>query len=385
MSIILGALGGAGEQLANVGQAMFKDSLDADREKRTTALARETHAINSGVDLQRQQTLEAYKETLKNAPLDRLGQRAKALAGEEVPVESAPVAQLSGNIPLADGEIGPKGRGVTGAVADARRDVMALPDGPDKTAAMKQLDAQVGYDQKAADSIIVGARRKRTGDEAVQAALDEARKNGDLPAVAAYERELGKPARDERRIDVAEKKGEQAAQAAEMKDRRDRELAEKRDATQRYIAELRDDTANRRIDVDALVTKLGGGANGTKEALSFIDGARKELANDAATLKSMYAADINGLSAAQRAKVKAEYEPKFAAIEAKRTQIEADFNALREKVGLPGASAPAPSPKPDKAPAALPLPKEKSALQAGKVYQTSRGPAKWNGTAFEAQ
>ena len=383
MSIILGALGGAGEQLANVGQAMFKDSLDADREKRTTALARETYAINSGVDLQRQQTLEAYKETLKNAPLDRLGQRAKALAGEEVSVESAPVAQLSGNIPLADGEMGPKGRGFTGAVADARRDVLALPDGPDKTAAMKKLDAQVGTDQKTADSIIAGARRKRTGDEAVQAALDEARKNGDLPAVAAYERELGKPARDERRIDVAEKKGEQAARAAELKDQRDRDLAAQRDATQRYIAELRDETANRRLE--ALVAKMGGGANGTKEALSFIDGARKELANDAATLKSMYAADINGLSAAPRAKVKAEYEPRFAALEAKRGQIEADFNALREKVGLPGASAPAPSPKPDKAPAALPLPKEKSALQAGKVYQTSRGPAKWNGTAFEAQ
>ena len=383
MSIILGALGGAGEQLANVGQAMFKDSLDADREKRTTALARETHSINSGVDLQRQQTLEAYKETLKNAPLDRLGQRAKALAGEEVPVESAPVAQLTGNIPLADGEMGPKGGVFTGAVADARRDVMALPDGPDKTAAMKQLDAQVASDQKAADSIIVGARRKRTGDEAVQAALDEARKKGDLPAVAAYERELGKPARDERRIDVAEKKGEQAAQAAELRDKRDRDLAAQRDATQRYIAELRDETANRRLE--ALVAKMGGGANGTKEALSFIDGARKELANDAATLKSMYTADINGLSAAQRAKVKAEYEPKFAAIEAKRGQIEADFNALREKVGLPGASAPVPSPAPDKAPAALPLPKEKSALQAGKVYQTSRGPAKWNGTAFEAQ
>ena len=372
MSIILGALGGAGEQLANVGQAMFKDSL-----------ARETHAINSGVDLQRQQTLEAYKETLKNAPLDRLGQRARALAGEEVPVESAPVAQLSGNIPLADGEMGPKGRGFTGAVADARRDVMALPDGPDKTAAMKRLDAQVASDQKAADSIIVGARRKRTGDEAVQAALDEARKNGDLPAVAAYERELGKPARDERRIDLTEKKGDQAARAAELKDTRDRELAAQRDATQRYIAELRDETANRRRE--ALVAKMGGGANGTKEALSFIDGARKELANDAATLKSMYAADIRELSPPQRAKVKAEYEPKFAAIEAKRNQSEADFKALREKVGLPSASAPAPSPAPDKAPAALPLPKEKSALQAGKVYQTSRGPAKWNGTAFEAQ
>lgn len=219
----------------------------------------------------------------------------------------------------------------------------------------------------------------------MQAALDEARKNGDLPAVAAYERDLGKPARDERRIDVTEKKVEQAARAAELKDTRDRDLAAQRDATQRYIAELRDETANRRLE--ALIAKMGGGANGTKEALAFIDGARKELANDAATLKSMYAADIKDLGPTQRAKVKAEYEPRFAVLEAKRGQIEADFNALREKVGLPASAAPAapaaaPTPKPAEA---LPLPREKSALQAGKVYQTSRGPAKWNGTAFEAQ
>lgn len=34
---------------------------------------------------------------------------------------------------------------------------------------------------------------------------------------------------------------------------------------------------------------------------------------------------------------------------------------------------------------ALAMPKTASALQAGGIYQTSRGPAKWNGTAFEAQ
>lgn len=32
-----------------------------------------------------------------------------------------------------------------------------------------------------------------------------------------------------------------------------------------------------------------------------------------------------------------------------------------------------------------PMPTSKKSLQAGTVYQTSRGPAKWNGTAFEAQ
>ena len=371
MSILLGALGGAGEQLSKIG---------ADRQAFEDKSALENQ--QSDLALKRAQALEQFKQDLAAKPLMRLTDRARQLAREEVPVESTPVDQVTGNIPLADGEVGPKGRGFTGSIAEIRRGIAALPDGPDKTAAMKQLDAQVASDQKAADGIIAGARRKRTSREALDAAVDEARST-DLPALAAYETAIGKAERDERRIDVTEKKGDQAARAAELKDQRDRDLAAQRDATQRYIAELRDETANRRLE--ALVAKMGGGANGTKEALSFIDGARKELANDAATLKSMYAADIKELNAAQRAKVKAEYEPKFAAIEAKRNQIEADFNALREKVGLPGASAPAPSPAPDKAPAALPLPKEKSALQAGKVYQTSRGPAKWNGTAFEAQ
>jgi len=338
MSILLGALGGAGEQLSKIG---------ADRQAFEDKSALENQ--QSDLALKRAQALEQFKQDLAAKPLMRLTDRARQLAREEVPVESTPVDQVTGNIPLADGEVGPKGRGFTGSIAEIRRGIAALPDGPDKTAAMKQLDAQVASDQKAADGIIAGARRKRTSREALDAAVDEARST-DLPALAAYETAIGKAERDERRIDVTEKKGDQAARAAELKDQRDRDLAAQRDATQRYIAELRDETANRRLE--ALIAKMGGGANGTKEALSFIDGARKELANDAATLKSMYTADINGLSAAQRAKVKAEYEPKFAAIEAKRTQIEADFNALREKVGLPGASASAPSPSPAPQPGA---------------------------------
>lgn len=377
MSIILGALGGAGEQLANVGQAMFKDSLDADREKRTTALARETHAINSGVDLQRQQTLEAYKETLKNAPLDRLGQRAKALAGEEVSVESAPVAQLSGNIPLADGEMGPKGKGFTGAVADARRDVMALPDGPDKTAAMKQLDAQVASDQKAADSIIVGARRKRTGDEAVQAALDEARKNGDLPAVAAYERELGKPARDERRIDAASAEAERKALADANRLAVDLKRLDLQAGTL--------DAQNRRIDawIENEAAKRendGKRDNNSPERLYSVVNAMNTTIRDL---------NANKPGASKPENERAEWTRQYKTALRVRDRASALLDQNLSARGAPDASTPGPAaagaPTPDKAQAALPMPKEKSALQAGKVYQTSRGPAKWNGTAFEAQ
>jgi hypothetical protein len=42
------------------------------------------------------------------------------------------------------------------------------------------------------------------------------------------------------------------------------------------------------------------------------------------------------------------------------------------------------SSKPQAAEAPLPLPKDKASLRSGKVYSTGRGPARWNGTAFEA-
>lgn len=58
-----------------------------------------------------------------------------------------------------------------------------------------------------------------------------------------------------------------------------------------------------------------------------------------------------------------------------------DVAALERELGRmkPGLS----SARPAAAPAAMP--KAKAELKSGQVYQTARGPAKWNGTAFEAQ
>ena len=102
----------------------------------------------------------------------------------------------------------------------------------------------------------------------------------------------------------------------------------------------------------------------------------KELANDAATLKSMYIADINSLSAAQRAKVKAEYEPKFAAIEAKRTQIEADLMPCARRWGCQ-ALAPAPSPSPTRPRPHYRFPRKSPPCRQARLIPDITRPAKW--------
>jgi hypothetical protein len=62
-------------------------------------------------------------------------------------------------------------------------------------------------------------------------------------------------------------------------------------------------------------------------------------------------------------------------------------NLLNED-GAEPAPSPAPKPEPTKAPvkdAPLPMPASKDKLVTGKTYNTARGPARWNGTAFEAR
>jgi hypothetical protein len=151
--------------------------------------------------------------------------------------------------------------------------------------------------------------------------------------------------REDRRLDATERATAAKERAAEM-----------RDATQRYIADLKHEDSQKRLDV--LIAKIGAkdGKDGTTEALKFIDGARKELANDEHSLRSLYQAELNAdkfMEPAEKARIKAEYEPKFAAIQRKRTQVEKDFAALRGKVGLP-ASEPEPTPAPKPAPANRP-------------------------------
>lgn len=327
-------------------------------------------------ELQEQSGMRA--EARKNEPLNRISRNAQGKLAEDVPLEAAPVTSLSG--------VNDEGKkfGFQGDLKAVRAAIDQLPESADKTAALAQLQGQVATDTKTGLMNVAGKTRKRTGDEALDAAVQEAKVN-DLPAYADYESRVGKPLREERRIDVTESRNDARAVAAAKDSDRKEKSAERRDETMRYIAELRDNTAQARLET--LVKSNGGGASGTKEALNFIDGARKELANDAASLKALYTAEITAAGAPSRVPaIKQSYQPKFDAIDAKRKQIEQDFNALRERVGLAPAesaapaspSTPKPTPAPVKPPAAastgLPPGAKQIGTSGGKaVYQLPNG------------
>lgn len=294
------------------------------------------------IQLERDLRLEEFRsaseiraEDRKNAPLNRISASAKAKMGEEVPLEAAPVTSLSGV-----NDAGEK-FGFNGDLKAVRQAIEKLPEGADKKAAMAQLQGQYNSDTKTGLMNVQGKTRKRTSDEALDAAVQDA-KATDLPAYADYEARVGKPLREERKIDVTEASANARAAAGIANSERVALTAERRDATQRYLGELRADTSekNAQARLEALVKNSGGGSNGTKEALSFIDGARKELANDASSLKALYTAEIDAVGAPSKIPaIKAAYQPKFDAIDVKRKQIESDFNNLREKVGLPPAKS----------------------------------------------
>jgi hypothetical protein len=192
--------------------------------------------------------------------------------------------------------------------------------------------------------------RKRTTDEAVQAAIDRARLE-DPEAYAAYESSIGRPAREERKLDLTEEKNEAAAKAREASEARKSEDAKRRDATDRYIADLRHAAA-------ALIAAQGKGKDGTKEALAFIDGLRKDLNAEATQLRQLYKTELGSAALPkEKAAIAAKYESQIAAIEEKRRALEADYDTLRKQVGLPAREpkpAPAPAPKPSATPAKRP-------------------------------
>jgi hypothetical protein len=191
--IFMGAMGGAGEALGNVGSTLLKDSLASDARVQESNLA-----------LERAKTLETFKQSLQEAPLNRLGAKARDFAGQEVPQEPKKVTSLPAYQP--EDTTGPAS--FHGDVGIVQRAIANLPE-PDRTAAMEQLRQQVGQQQQSEADAVKGKTRKRTSDEALSAAVDDAKVN-DLPAYAQYEKEIGKPKRDEKRVEIQQQREDTA-------------------------------------------------------------------------------------------------------------------------------------------------------------------------------
>lgn len=238
MSIFMGALGGVGEAMQSVGSTMLKSELN--RETQSQGRVQE-----SGLALQRAKALEEFKQSLQEAPLRRLGTKAQEFAGQEVPLEAKRVTSL----PAYDSSDKTAPASFHGDIGIVQRAIANLPE-PDRTAAMEQLRREVGQQQQVETQAVAGKTRKRTSDEALAAAADDAKVN-DLPAYAQYEKDIGKPKRDERRIDVQQEREDNRATAAATSEERKAQADARRYDVELKRLELQAGTleaTNRKID-----------------------------------------------------------------------------------------------------------------------------------------
>lgn len=168
----------------------------------------------------------------------------------------------------------------------------------------------------------------------------------------------------------------------------ERSSAEKNSAAgKKYTAEADDIAKNGRGrtggDKPATTADMQRQVNAARDELAIELNVKKDEVN-AAVGSLQRRADAGDKNAAKRLEAVRPFVTEYRGAlqrmqEFKRIEKTDDTDAPATSPAAPGkATAPKPA-------AALPLPREKAALQSGKVYQTSRGPAKWNGTAFEAQ
>jgi hypothetical protein len=157
------------------------------------------------------------RQRMADAPLNRIGEKAKEFAGQDVQLEAPPVTELSGN-PTEDLKTGGMRGNYEAMVAKAKD----LPP-EDQKPYLDQIKKQYEADTATAKAGILGQTRKRTADEALDMAVEDAKIN-DLPGYTAYENTIGKTKREDRKIDSLERKYDLSEKKsdAEVADRRAR-------------------------------------------------------------------------------------------------------------------------------------------------------------------
>lgn len=147
---------------------------------------------------------------------------------------------------------------------------------------------------------------------------------------------------------------------------------------------------------DAPAGGLGSGAGTSKATdtaddklrgrkLQSIKEDRLSLSNDKKDALEIYKANMHDAGTkAERAAAQSKYDSTIASLNDRDKKLKDRQDKLADEIdnavaGSARGKGPAPlsAAKPDA------LPTNKNSLKTGKVYQTSRGPAKWNGTAFE--
>lgn len=142
MSIILGAMGGAGEGMQQFGAQAQKASD-----------AQDLATLESNLALQRSQALEQFKTALTVSTADQQRQQQSARIGSAAQpilqqgIVNRAAAARAQNLGTDSGT--PDNAQFTGDASSALAAVQSLPDGPDKDAAMAQLRSQLAASKAA--------------------------------------------------------------------------------------------------------------------------------------------------------------------------------------------------------------------------------------------
>jgi hypothetical protein len=343
----------------------------------------------SELEISRQERLAEFKAALdertKNAPLNRLSEKAKNFAQEGVPQEAPPVSNLTGaGLVGINPDVEPDSKFV-GNPQDVLKGIMALPDGPDKEAALRQLQGQVQGDAALNAQSVAGKTRKRTPQEAVRAAVQDAAVN-DMPAYAAYESQIGKPLRDERKIDNSERREDnRAALSAQTEDRKERQMRQQLE-TQLARLDLQQgslDAQNKKTD--ALIEHwerrddiAAQGKAGAQDRASTIVNAMNNTIRDL---------DNNKPGAKAAAEEKSAWTTQRSNAVAVRARAMLKLNSALDDNNVP--PAPGPAAAPATAPGAPAAAKPMAALPPGsKQIGTSNGKPVWqapDGSRFVEQ
>lgn len=332
---MLGALGGMGKGLADVGQEMTR-SIDQDERDRKHQAIEEWRMAK-----QEEYAIGREKRAVEAKRAEELNDAKTRIAADE---------KGASNLQDAEFQKFKRDLGQTDATDDQ----------------LRQVFQQQYFDKSVAPGDANTDRFNPRDSAFIKSSQDAALKMG---ASGGLLKQYTQDLKDQRGVERQQDVDAFNARKQSETERANRVREDQRDT--------QNDLQARRIE--AMFAKVGasGGKDGAKEVLSFIDNSRKELSANEANLRNIMADEIKEEPSPEKKQtIRDKYQPQLDAVSEKRTQLESDFNAVREKVGLPAVQKKPDLSKNKPKPVvnALPTGAKQIGTSGGKpVYQTPDG------------
>jgi len=248
--LITAALSGAGKGIAQSAEDYQKQADVEANAARSKATELDLAKARADLQVEAARRIEEAQLAMKNKPNVTAGNYIKEALAAGVPVEAAPVTQLSGADPNS-AYVDPSGApttGLTGDYASLKERLSRIPDPELRKTALDQLDRQLAADTAAAAQAVQGKTRPATREDAIAAAAERALAAGD---VAAYN--AAKALQGEKYIKVDENqtlldKSGKVVYSNKGKDDRALELEDRKDARQERMLAAQERIAGLRID-----------------------------------------------------------------------------------------------------------------------------------------